>query len=302
MAKNVHIGGSLSTVPRLRLYVERHARHENWFVHVGHVANRGRWRIEPHTHPEYGQLIYVRDGRGVVSLEGQDIAFKGPCALLLPTECVHGLDYQVDRDRWVVTIEVSYLAQINAKLQEFSQLWTGPRIIPLSTSPEVELESYQLIRRLEQEVESDTTGRVVALEALLTLLLITLLRALPSSQFDHDSANRSNMRLAERFRELVNQNYGNSLRLQEYASMMAVSVAQLRAACTSATGQSPAKIIHSRIVTEAKRNLIFSGLPVEQIAFGLGFDDAAYFTRFFRREVGQTPSQFRSVALKQPMA
>jgi AraC family transcriptional activator of pobA len=75
--------------------------------------------------------------------------------------------------------------------------------------------------------------------------------------------------------------------------MLAVSLVQLRAACASAAGQSPAKMIHARIVTEAKRNLIFGDMSMEQIAFGLGFSNAAYFTRFFRKEVGQAPSQFR---------
>jgi AraC family transcriptional activator of pobA len=40
-------------------------------------------------------------------------------------------------------------------------------------------------------------------------------------------------------------------------------------------------------------------MSVEQIAFGLGFADAAYFTRFFRREVAQAPSQFRAAARQQ---
>jgi len=285
----------MTPIPRLRLYVE-HQLDDNWLVHVGHVANRGRWQIAPHTHPGYGQLIFVREGRGVVALEGASVPFAGPCALLMPTDCVHGLDYEVDQDRWVVTIEVSYLAQINGKLPEFTQLWSDSRIIPLSYTPEVERESYQLIRRLEQEMLASATGRSAALEALLTMLLITLIRAIPNGQLKFEGASPSNLRQAERFRDLVNQHYGENLRLQEYASMMAISVSQLRASCASALGQSPTKIIHSRIATEAKRSLIFSDLPVEQIAFRLGFDDAAYFTRFFRREVGQTPSQFRTTA------
>lgn len=285
----------MALIPRLRLYVDG-CQEDDWLVHVGHVANRGRWKIEPHTHPEYGQLIFVREGRGVVELEGMTVPFTGPCALLLPTECVHGLDYEVDQDRWVVTIEVSYLAQINAKLPEFTQLWSGPRIIPLSYTPEVERDSYQLIRRLEQEMLARAVGRAAALEAQLTMLLLTLIRAMPTEQLEQDGATPASMRHAERFRDLVNQHYGKNLRLQEYAAMLAVSVSQLRSACASALGQSPTKVIHSRIVTEAKRNLIFSDLPVEQIAFRLGFDDAAYFTRFFRREVGQTPSHFRTSA------
>uniref|UniRef100_UPI0025CC9E14 helix-turn-helix domain-containing protein n=1 Tax=uncultured Stenotrophomonas sp. TaxID=165438 RepID=UPI0025CC9E14 len=136
-------------------------------------------------------------------------------------------------------------------------------------------------------------------EALLTLLLLMLVRGLPLEQHPLDGASSHDIRLAERFRELIEQHYRENLQLQDYASMMAVSLVQLRSACASATGQSPTKLIHARLITEAKRNLIFGDLSVEQIAFSLGFTDAAYFTRFFRKEVGQAPSQFRNAARKQ---
>src|SRR6201996_2032812 len=143
-----------TTVPKVRLYVER-AGTRNWFVHVGHVTDRGRWRTEPHAHPAYGQVIFLRSGRGVMNLEGSSVPFEGPCALLLPTECVHGLDYEIDVDRWVVTIEVAYLTQVNAKLQKFISLWSLPRMIPLSYSAGAGMEFYSLINSLKQEVESE---------------------------------------------------------------------------------------------------------------------------------------------------
>jgi len=284
-----------TTVPKVRLYVER-PEEENWLVHVGHVTDRGRWRTEPHAHPAYGQVIFVRSGRGVMNLEGSSVPFEGPCALLLPTECVHGLDYEVDVDRWVVTIEVAYLTQVNAKLHEFIELWAAPRMIPLEDPADAGMAFYSLMQRLKDEVESDAVGHVVGAEALLTTLLLMLLREARLDQTGSESGTRNDIRLVDRFRKLIDQHYRENLPLQDYASMMAVSLVQLRAACASATEQSPTKMIHARIITEAKRDLIFGNMSVEQIAFGLGFADAAYFTRFFRREVGQAPSQFRAAA------
>jgi AraC family transcriptional activator of pobA len=289
----------LTTVPKVRLYVER-PEDENWFVHVGHVTDRGRWRTEPHAHPAYGQVIFVRSGRGVMNLEGSSVPFEGPCALLLPTECVHGLDYEIDADRWVVTIEVAYLTQVNAKLHEFIALWALPRMIPLSYSAEAGAEFSSLIKSLKQEVESDAVGHVVGTEALLTTLLLMLVRETCLDQTGNESATRNDVRQVDRFRKLIDEHYRENLPLQDYASMMAISLVQLRAACASAAEQSPTKMIHARIITEAKRNLIFGDMSVEQIAFYLGFADAAYFTRFFRREVGQAPSQFRLAARQQP--
>ncbi len=286
------------TVPKVRLYVERPEKHDTWFVNIGHVTDRGRWQTEPHAHPAYGQVIFVRIGRGVMNLEGSVVPFEGPCALLLPPECVHGLDYELDADRWVATIDVTYLTQVNAKLPELAQLWTSPKVIPLTSGEATEYSD--LVAKLEREIESKTVGHVVGTEALLTSLLLMLVRGTLSNQTETHAATNNETRLADRFRELIDQHYRENLQLQNYASMMAVSVAQLRAACAAATEKNPTKMIHARLITEAKRNLIFGDMTIEQIAFWLGFSDAAYFTRFFRKEVGQSPSQFRIAARQQP--
>ena len=290
----------LTTVPKVRLYVERKEASESWFVHIGHVTERGRWRTAPHAHPKYGQVIFVRNGRGVMNLEGSSVPFEGPCALLLPTECVHGLDYEIDVDRWVVTIEVAYLTQVNSKLHEFIQLWSLPRVIPLAYAAGAAAEFANTISKLQQEVESKAAGHVIGTEALLTSLLLMLVRGTQLEPINNEGTTRNEIRLADRFRELIERHYAQNLPLADYASMMAVSLVQLRAACTAASGQSPAKMIHARIITEAKRNLIFGDQSVEQIAYLLGVSDAAYFTRFFRKEVGQAPSQFRITARQQP--
>ena len=296
--RNAGAKSTLTTVPKVRLYVDRPEEEDHWFVNVGHVTERGRWRTAPHAHAHYGQVIFVRHGKGVMSLEGCSVPFEAPCALLLPTESVHGLDYEIDVDRWVVTIEVSYLTQINNKLQEFIQLWSAPRVIQMSE--ELAGDFHTQIKRLSHEVGSKSVGHVVATEALLTSLLLMLVRSLPDDDKDENEASGSEVRLADRFRDLIDQHFRDNLQLQNYASMMGVSLVQLRAACAAATGQSPAKLIHARVITEAKRNLIFGDMTMEQLAFSLGFSDAAYFTRFFRKEVGQTPSQFRIAARQSP--
>lgn len=289
---------TLTTVPKVRLYVERDE--QSWFVNVGHVTDRGRWRTAPHAHPDYGQVIFVRSGCGVMNLEGSSVPFAGPCALLLPPESVHGLDYEQDVDRWVVTMAVAYLSQVNAKLREFNRLWTAPRVIPLDYAEDAADEFHNVICKLVHEIEAKPVGHVTGTEALLTILQLNLVRGAQLGEADNEVATRNDVRVADRFRELIEQHYKENLPLQDYASMMAVSLVQLRAACASATGQSPTKMIHARIITEAKRNLIFGDMSMEQIAFGLGFSNAAYFTRFFRKEVGQAPSQFRINARQQP--
>jgi AraC family transcriptional activator of pobA len=86
---------------------------------------------------------------------------------------------------------------------------------------------------------------------------------------------------------------GNQV-VSDYAASLHVSESRLRTACIAATAQSPIQLIHARILLEAKRQLHFTDSPVREIAFALGFEDAAYFTRFFRRRAGVSPRAFRT--------
>jgi AraC family transcriptional activator of pobA len=51
-------------------------------------------------------------------------------------------------------------------------------------------------------------------------------------------------------------------------------------------------------VLEAQRDLAYTTLSIKQIGLDLGFADAAYFTRFFQRETGLTPSAWRARAAR----
>jgi AraC family transcriptional activator of pobA len=283
-------------VPQFLLYGEHPQNRGTWFVNIEHLSDRCRdrgWRIEPHAHPDFGQVMFIRSGRGVFTIEDRSVPFESPFVLLLPTHCVHGFDYEVDTDGWVLTIEATYLRQINARLCEFSQLWAQPRTVSLDRDSDEAIEFHRTLRTLEREVESKAVGHVVAAEALLTSLILMLVRCSGSGDTDKAHATRNEMRLVDRFRELIDRHYRQDWQVQDYASVLGVSLAQLRAACVAATGQHPIKIVHSRIITEAKRNLIFGEMSVEQVAYWLGFSDPAYFTRFFKKEVGKTPSEFR---------
>jgi AraC family transcriptional activator of pobA len=78
--------------------------------------------------------------------------------------------------------------------------------------------------------------------------------------------------------------------------MLKVSSKRLRAACAKATGAPPISIIQARLLLEAKRLLRYSEATVAEIAYYLGFEDPAYFSRFFARGCEMSPRQFRQVA------
>lgn len=62
---------------------------------------------------------------------------------------------------------------------------------------------------------------------------------------------------------------------------------------TQATGMGPLEYIHTLRLEEAKQLLESSELPVEAIALEVGYQDASFFSRLFRRQVALTPAAYR---------
>ncbi|REK06375.1 MAG: helix-turn-helix domain-containing protein [Acidobacteria bacterium] len=80
-----------------------------------------------------------------------------------------------------------------------------------------------------------------------------------------------------------------------HARQLGISTTHLRSLTRRALGTSPGALVRASLTGEAKRRLLFSAAPVGAVAASLGFDDPAYFSRFFRREAGVAPTEFRGL-------
>lgn len=286
-------------IPRYVLYGDDLSSRDDWSVNIEPLANRCRergWRIEPHSHPHFGQLVLVRSGRGVITLDGFTKRFNSPCAIVIPLHCIHGYEYQKDSDGWVITVAEHYLRQINERLPEFNALWSTPAVIPLRRDDEECADIQDSIVKLEQELERKALGHIIAAEGYLTSIFLQLLRCADVEHTSDATATANEAKLVEDFRTLLEKHYREPWKVKDYCSVLNVSVAQLRSACDSVCGETPIKLVLARRLIEAKRNLVFSEMSVEEIAYWLGFSSPAYFTRFFKNETGEPPARFRTTA------
>lgn len=126
----------------------------------------------------------------------------------------------------------------------------------------------------------------------MTILVIVLRQFSRAGELGRASIRSGPVDLVARFRALTEDRYADKLSIADFASQLGVSVAELRAACLSTTGQALPNLVHERVLIEAKRNLVYSAHDIAQIAYALGFDDPAYFSRFFARAVGEPPAQY----------
>ena len=75
--------------------------------------------------------------------------------------------------------------------------------------------------------------------------------------------------------------------------MLNISEVYLNEAVKESVGLSVGAYIRARIILQAKRQLAYTSLSAKEIAYSLGYEDYAYFSKLFRKNVGKSPSDYR---------
>lgn len=278
-------------IPSFFLYGEA-PRADERMVHVETIefrSARHRWKISPHVHRSLHQLILVLDGRGVSLAEGSRLEYRSPALIVVPAGTVHGFDFEPGTRGFVTSMTDDLPRELAEREPAIGALLAHPVTVELESNASDLADSLELLMR---EIDRGPPGHALALEGLLTVVLANALRLIDVRAADAAGAD-PHRALVARFRDLVEQAFRHAWPLADYARALNVSESRLRGACLRVTEQSPLQLVHARIVLEAKRQLRYTSLPVSEIAYALGFDDPAYFTRFFSRRTGVSPRAFR---------
>jgi AraC-like DNA-binding protein len=143
--------------------------------------------------------------------------------------------------------------------------------------------------RLIAEFDSDGAWKNRMLAALLQQLLVYTSR-LYQEQYGEGVTPNPVLRA---FQTLVNQHFRELHAVADYAGLLHLSPDHLNEVVRRHSGKTVLTHIHERILVESKRLLLHTERSVKEIADQLGFADAAYFNRWFRRMEETTPVLYR---------
>lgn len=160
----------------------------------------------------------------------------------------------------------------------------------LSFPLDLSLRIAELVEGFALEHTSREPGSNLAETHYLGLVLVQIWRIARTDIVAHGRAPQG---LTERFLMLAAQKARDHWTVETYAEALSVSRDRLGSAVKRSTGLSPQAYLHRALTREAMELLTNTGVPIAQVAFRLGFVDPAYFTRFFKRQVGQNPAAFR---------
>jgi AraC family transcriptional activator of pobA len=289
-------------LPTYALYGEPGRTQATDWLHCERIAERSQrhdWEIRPHRHASLLQILHIARGRADAWLDGHAQALAGPCVLLLPALVPHGFVFAPDIDGTVVTVLDQHLARLLAGTPALAaQL--GQRQL-LQAGPDEAAALDEAVARLRGAFGTTGAWRELALDAALLQLVVLLGRLLPApvaADAAPAAAGARALAHVRRLRALVEAQYRQQPGLAALAAALGITPTQLNRVCHQVLGHSALGVLHGRLVLEAQRDLAYTTLSVKQIALGLGFGDAGYFSRFFLRQTGHTPSAWRALAAR----
>lgn len=149
-----------------------------------------------------------------------------------------------------------------------------------------------LVKVFADEFETRDNIQGEMLRMMLKRLIIIVTR-LAKEQSLEPPMKESDFDIVRKFNIAVENHYKTKHQVQDYADLLNKSPKTLSNLFSIYNQKSPLHIIHERVGLEAKRLLIYTDKSTKEIAFELGFEEVAHFSRFFKKQIGQAPTEFK---------
>ncbi|MFD9907187.1 AraC family transcriptional regulator [Streptomyces sp. NPDC059063] len=250
----------------------------------------------PHRHT-FHEIVYVTGGTGHHVVDLARFALRPPHLCFIAPGQVHYWDDVRGLEGCVILFTDDFLLEHPADVDVLRSLGRRSCLeLPDRDASWV----GRLVADLDHEYRTGAEGFRGVLRALLHVLVVRAAR-LPAPERVHrhpatepgpEAAARPAPVAAE-FVTMLGAPQAPMWSVRECATRLGVSVSYLSEAVKASMGRTPGELLRQARVHEAKRLLVCTELTVRQVADRVGFTDPAYFCRFFRRETGASPGDFR---------
>ncbi|WP_394974525.1 helix-turn-helix domain-containing protein [uncultured Croceitalea sp.] len=175
-------------------------------------------------------------------------------------------------------------------------LFFGTQDLPVITIPPEQQKRFDSLYDVFVE-EFSTPDKIQGdmLQMMLKRLIIMSTR-LAKQQLIVKELNNDQIDVIRKFNYLVDLHYKTKRKVSDYADLLFKSPKTLSNLFSIYNHKSPQQIILDRLALEAKRLIHFTDKQNQEIAYDLGFNDPAHFSRFFKKMTQLTPSQYREKA------
>lgn len=244
----------------------------------------GKTEMKPYAHrDDYFIFVFLTEGTATVEIdfERREL-YAGDMLIISPWQVHNKPSGEVWRaDGWMLAFSPEFLSDQEARLiEEYS---ISPR--PFRMDENIGNDVCALCSMLKRYAESSViSGSIVS-----TVKSIVLSELKTTG----DDVSGRFKTITLRLRKLLDVHLKDEKRPSSYASMLNISEVYLNEAVKETTGLSVGAYIRKLMIVRAKRLLAYTSQSTKEIAFSLGYDDYAYFSKVFKKSEGMSPSEYR---------
>lgn len=238
-------------------------------------------------------VIVVSRGTGTTDIDFRTVALsEGQLGIIAPGQ-IHSNIRVKECDAWMLRISPDMMDNDYRHLIDEYSL-SGDAITLTEDTMMILCDAMKLLSRLISSISDVRPLKHVVfnmLNVILGIITPTMLKG----------QNKSLLRTTEitvSFKRMLPKFVKRQKRPSFYANELCISEIYLNEAVKKCTCMTPSEWINNAIILEAKRLLRSTTLTVKEVAHELGFDDHAYFSRFFKKNTAMTPLEFRRTNLK----
>ncbi|UTN03217.1 AraC family transcriptional regulator [Flavobacterium bizetiae] len=199
---------------------------------------------------------------------------------------VHYYTKQMDSKGYFIFLNPSYLQNTYRRIFDTHQ--NVSQVVPIQNT--VLFNAVELILHQLSEAVTDIQKNII--RSLVDSLMGMTVLEFSKNENPKNGIDRKT-ELTFQFRQLVHKHFLELKRPKDYAALLHISVPYLNEMVKEQTGCASSYWIQHEILLEAKRLLFYTQLNTKEIAFSLQYEDHTYFSRFFKKNEGITPLEFR---------
>ncbi len=241
-------------------------------------------------------IVCLASGRGVHNIDLYAHTYNAPAAFILSPGQIHRIEHEGRTEGFVVF----FSASIFNDESDFNDLILDTCVFDSETAcPVIPLDTDSLIRYttvlelLHAEALLDEPETAIVVSSYLRVLINNIHRTKRKKELDQLKMRDQSYLLFRRFKIAVEKNFRIEHSVHAYAGLLNTHPKVLNRASRTYGNSSAREVIHDRLLLEARRSLAFEPITIKELGYELGFDDPAYFTRFFKKRTGVSPKEFR---------
>jgi AraC family 4-hydroxyphenylacetate 3-monooxygenase operon regulatory protein len=275
-------------------------RDEDQDVHsesLGRLAAFFDRNMIAHRHDRVFQVHLLTTGTVRLYLDDQFYQASAPLLFLTPPAVAHAFVISDDAEGQVVSVRQQLIWRLfksdpSGSLEAALQ---APMCVELDPGQAAMARMLACFGMIADEYAEPSVGRELNLVALTRLVFVAIAR-FGASSVSSRKLRQTDVQLFQRFMQLVEEGYQQHWPLTRYAQQLNLTETRLNEICRRVAEMPSKRLVHERLLQEAKRQLMFSGAAVSSVAYALGFKDVSYFSRFFRLHAGASPGEWRERA------